>query len=607
MINKKAQVTIFVIIAIVIVAVVVLFFALRQEKINVNSVPSSLEAPYTAFLSCLTTDIDLGIRILESQGGYIDPPTFEPGSQYMPFSNQLNFVGTPIPYWYYVSGNNIQKEQVPSLTGMSDSLASFIEERINKCDLRVYESYDISLGSPKASAVILEDRVQVSLNMDVGISKNLESASVKNHEVVVSSNLGKLYDSALKVYQQEQDELFLENYGIDVLGLYAPVDGVELTCSPITWDAGEVFDNLREAIEVNTLALKSKGEKEDYFYVDLGVNENVRFLNSRNWPSSFEVDSSEGQLLISTPVGNQPGLGILGFCYVPYHYVYSMRYPVLIQVYEGAEIFQFPVAIVIDKNRARVALTSTAVEREIPDLCMYKNTFVEVNVVDYRNNPVESDISYECSGTTCYIGKAENGVLRAEFPQCVGGRIITRAQGYKETSYSYSVTNEGQAKIYLDKFYGLDVQLKVDGRAYSGEAIVSFVSNDTSATILYPEQREIQLTPGEYEVQVYVYENSTLKLGSSITQECLDVPKTGIGGIIGLTEKKCFDVEIPEQIISRALSGGGKTKVYALYTMLEKSNSVEINAPGLPNPTTLEELQNNYMLFEDKVLDVNFR
>jgi len=60
--------------------------------------------------------------------------------------------------------------------------------------------------------------------------------------------------------------------------------------------------------------------------------------------------------LIANPVGNQPGLGVLCFCYVPYHFVYNIGYPVLIQVYSGEEIFQFPVAVVVKGNKPREAL-----------------------------------------------------------------------------------------------------------------------------------------------------------------------------------------------------------------------------------------------------------
>ena len=48
----------------------------------------------------------------------------------MPFSSQLNFLGDFIPYWYYVSGNNIQKEQMPSKNDMEEQLEEFIEEKI---------------------------------------------------------------------------------------------------------------------------------------------------------------------------------------------------------------------------------------------------------------------------------------------------------------------------------------------------------------------------------------------------------------------------------------------------------------------------------------------
>jgi rod shape-determining protein MreC len=31
---------------------------------------------------------------------------YEASSEYMPFSSQLDFLGNPVPYWYYISGNN---------------------------------------------------------------------------------------------------------------------------------------------------------------------------------------------------------------------------------------------------------------------------------------------------------------------------------------------------------------------------------------------------------------------------------------------------------------------------------------------------------------------
>src|SRR3989344_6769764 len=114
--DKNAQVTVFVIVAIVVVVAVLGILFLRGNISFGGGVPASLEPAYNYFLNCLETDTSTGVDILGTQGGYIytDDLAFEPGSSYMPFSSELNFLGNPVPYWYYVSGNGIQREQIPS-------------------------------------------------------------------------------------------------------------------------------------------------------------------------------------------------------------------------------------------------------------------------------------------------------------------------------------------------------------------------------------------------------------------------------------------------------------------------------------------------------------
>ncbi len=259
--KKRGQVTIFILIAIVIIGGAVVFYSYRDSIIG-EKIPVSIEPVYNNFLSCLESKILTGIDILESQAGYIYLPDFEPGSKYMPFSSQLNFLGNPVPYWYYVSGNNVQKEQVPSKNEMENQLEDFIEEKINKCVFDEYyeQGFEINQGVPEASVKIGEEKVNVKLEMDMGFEREEDSVVIKNHNVEINSKLGMLYDSAIEIYQKEQTDLFLENYAVDNLRLYAPVDGVELTCSPLTWNADDVFDDLQEAIEANTFALKNKVE-----------------------------------------------------------------------------------------------------------------------------------------------------------------------------------------------------------------------------------------------------------------------------------------------------------------------------------------------------------
>lgn len=496
---------------------------------------------------------------------------------------------------------------------MESQLEIYIEEKISKCRFDDYYSqgFEIIQGIPNAQINIQDDEVELNLGMDLVFNKGDETAIVNTHKKVVKSNLGSLYSSALKVYQKEQSELFLENYGIDVLRMYAPVDGVELTCAPLTWSAEKVFDELQDAIEANTLSLKTEGgdyvlqdEKNKYFVIDL--KENVKFINSKNWPYSFEVNPSENVMMISKPVGNQQGLGVLGFCYVPYHFVYNIKYPVLVQVYEGDEIFQFPLAVVIHGNKPRNSLDASAFEVGVPELCKYKNTEVLVNTYDAKLNSLDSKISYECFGTTCEIGETKNGKLVANFPQCVNGYILARADGFEDAKFLYSTTNSGTAEIILDKLYEININLKLDESNYDKDAIINFISERGSKTVVYPQQKTVELIEGQYEVQVYIYRNSSLRLEETNYEQCMEVPKSGFSGVFGATEKKCFDITIPSQIISNALAGGGKQNYYILESELNKK-VLEINARALPIPKSLEELQNNYLLFDEKDLDINFK
>jgi hypothetical protein len=613
--NKSGQITIFIIIAIILVSAVIIFFMVKDRLFQVE-IPPNVAPIYTSFLSCLEGEALVGIDVLESQAGYIYLPDFEPGSEYMPFSSQLNFLGNPIPYWYYVSGNNIQKEQVPSKREMEDQLKRFIEQEVRGCDFDIYyeQGFEIEQGEPNSEVRILDNKVEIDLDMNLNIHRGEDSSIIRDHKITVESNLGDLYDTAKEIYEEEQENLFLEDYAVDTLRLYAPVDGVELTCSPKIWKADEVFDVLEEAIEANTLALKARGgsyslknKENEYFVIDIYADEDVRFINSKEWSHGFEVNPSEGSVLIAKPVGNQPGLGILGFCYVPYHFVYNVRYPVLIQVSSNGEIFQFPVAVVLQGNNPREALDVSAAEIGIPELCKYKNNLVSVNVYDTNLNPVEADISYECFGTTCNIGDTEQGSLSSKFPQCVNGYILAKAPGFEDAKYLYSTTEEGSVDIILDKLYEIDINLKLDNRDYQKNAIISFVSDKSSKTIIYPEQKSVELSEGQYEIQVSVYKNSSLRLEATTHEQCLEVPKSGIGGLLGITEEKCFDIEIPSQVISNVLAGGGKENYYILESELRDSDVIEINARSLALPRSIEELQDNYVLFETKGLDILFK
>jgi hypothetical protein len=223
-------------------------------------------------------------------------------------------------------------------------------------------------------------------------------------------------------------------------------------------------------------------------------------------------------------------------------------------------------------------------------------------------NPVKADISYECFGDRCAIGETSDaGTLKKNFPQCVNGYAVAKASGYKDARYLFSTVSGGNANVIVEKLYNKNIQLKVDNVNYNGDAIIYFTSEDLSKTVVYPEQRNVQLAEGQYEAQVYIYKNSSINVGATTAQQCINVPRAGVLGAFGLEEKKCFDVQMPAQVISNALAGGGKQNQYILESELSGVGTLEINTKGLPMPDTIEILQNNYDLFDENGLEINFR
>ena len=246
---KLGQVTIFIIIAIIIVAGIAGYFLLKN-RISIGALPAKFQPIEEYFVSCIKEQSELGVMILGQQAGYIEIPKFSAGSEYRPFSNQLDFLGTPVPYWYYLSGNNIIKEQVPTKTKMQEQLNKFIKENLD-CDFSQFrlQGYEISVNLKDVKTTINDNLVSVSVSAELDIKLESEQGKQSSHKLEVQSNLGKMFQEALKIYNYEKQKAFLEDYAVDVLRLYAPVDGVEISCAPKIWLKENVDTDLKQALE----------------------------------------------------------------------------------------------------------------------------------------------------------------------------------------------------------------------------------------------------------------------------------------------------------------------------------------------------------------------
>jgi hypothetical protein len=608
--NKRAQVTIFIIIAIVIVGGVVLVYSLKGgfEK----SLSKDLEPVYEYYLSCLEEFATQGIALLGEQGGYIETPDFEPGSNYKPFSSHLDFFGQGVPYWMYVSGNNLFREQVPTKRSMEIELARYVGQRAGECDFTDFElaGYDVYSEEGIGSVKITDYEVSLELDSHLAIYFGEQSAVVDTHDIVIGSKLGKFYDLALNVYNFEKSQTFLEKYALDVLRLYAPVTGTEISCSPKVFIEENIKQGIVDGLVANMASLKLDGDYYDlsskersYFVTDPGfeIDENLNFMYLSSWPTRVEI---EGDLVVE-PVGIQEGLGLLGFCYVPYHLVYDIDFPVMVQFFDDEELFQFPVSVIISRNQERTGFPSQSGESVESPVCEYKTQGVEIFTYDRKLNPVPSRISFKCLDSSCEIGFTEivggDAYLDGKVPGCVNGFLIARSEGYVDSKYMISSNSESLADIILDKKYTVALDL---GSVES--ALVRFDSDKHSVTAVYPEIDEVELIEEYYNISVLIYEDSELSFPGSSQRKCVEVSESGLLGYLGQTTEKCFDIEIPETVVSFAVVGGGVTREYITEGMLEEFDKIRIEASSFGTPQNLDDIQLNMILAEEEPVYLSF-
>jgi hypothetical protein len=623
--NKKAQVTLFVIIAIVMVASIGLIYYLQAKP---TAIPSEFQPVENYFLDCLGNGMQQGAELLGAQAGYIELPKFEQGSSYMPFSSQLDFFGNAVPYWFYISGNNIVRQQVPSLKEMEKQLANFLQDEVEKCDFSVFEQqgFEISEGNAKASVSIKENAISANLDFGLTLKHGETTIKVASHKAEIKSKLGKFYNIAQKIYGKEQSELFLENYTIDALHLYAPVNDVELSCAPKTWLKSQVESDLQDALSANLASLKIKGSyyklansNSRYFVVGNAenVDENVNFLYLKTWPMRFEVWSGEkgegekGELLLAKPIGMQQGLGILGFCFVQYHFIYDLAFPVLVQIFDEKELFQFPVAVIISKNNARNAILSEMPSSTEIELCKYKTTSITVSTFNSELKPVEADINFKCFNEECDIGKTkisgDNAELNAMFPQCINGFVVASADGYADAKLQLSTNQPGMAELILQPLYSLNLDINVGGVpiAKDEQAFITFDSGDDIKSIVYPTQKTVQLKEAYYNISVQVFRQGSINIASYKTTQCVKVPMKGIAGFFGVTREQCYDIELPAQTVTQVISGGGNTAEYFTEDMLKQARKISISASYIPIPQTINDLQDAYSVIDENKIGVS--
>lgn len=157
-------------------------------------------------------------------------------------------------------------------------------------------------------------------------------------------------------------------------------------------------------------------------------------------------------------------------------------------------------------------------------------------------------------------------MLAVEAPYCVNGFLKVEREGYHAASEQVSLTQDQDVSVLLEKYQPKKLAftlLTEEGpHALRSDEQVLLQLDETAkrygTAVLYPETTTINLIPGTYDVRAYVVMNSSqgITVAGTTLKNCVDVPKQGVLGVLGITEEKCMESKLPSAVLYQVFTGG---------------------------------------------------
>jgi hypothetical protein len=193
--NKKAQITIFVIIALIIVGVIILVFILwRRPTITI----APTENPEAYIQECLEDYTKEVIDILSANGGDLVP------------EGSLLYGGKNITYLCYTSSyyNSCVNQRPMLIEHMEDEISNYLEPRMRACFVGLKEeleerNYVIEYGGMEITTDLRTKKVVVEVDRKLLMTKNEETRSFDKFKAQISSPIYDLARVAMEIANQE--------------------------------------------------------------------------------------------------------------------------------------------------------------------------------------------------------------------------------------------------------------------------------------------------------------------------------------------------------------------------------------------------------------------
>ena len=401
--NKKGQVTLFIIIAIVLlVAIGITYYVINknseitnEEFTQIQEVEINLRPIQQFVEKCMHEEAIKGIKKIGEGGGYIDPLNDESDYSFtIDESNTGNSEGTFlssnkfIPYWYY-SGGNVESDTIypivkfPLIDDIIKQHETYVDINLLTC-LSNFSAIEIAgaditiLEKPITEIRYTENDIIVKTIMPVSVNDaNNNNKKITEYITRVKIPFLKYYSAATAITMQEYDLQYIEKFATSLPGFYGTLDPSMLPPlatttggdNIVTWTQSGVKQNIKQAIQSYVQLFKIVGTKNAYKLAIPGENPleqgfydafTLPLLNGGheeleinhiyiNQPIYTHVQPSDGEIIGPKEIEGDFGDIVGTVKDLKYRFYYDMTFPVIVEIREenlpGNEDFSFMFAL----------------------------------------------------------------------------------------------------------------------------------------------------------------------------------------------------------------------------------------------------------------------
>lgn len=183
--KRSAQVSIFVILAIIIFAVLAAIILIKVNPTG-EKISKDIQPIYNSVEECLSSTGKDALNVIGWSGGYATIPN--------------SSTETGIAY-YYDNG----KTSIPLKKIIESELSNYIDNMGIYCSqsLENFPDFIITSGIPKTKTRIEGNKVIFTINYPLSISRGGKSYSVKNFGIEIDSRLSEIHDLAANITQEQ--------------------------------------------------------------------------------------------------------------------------------------------------------------------------------------------------------------------------------------------------------------------------------------------------------------------------------------------------------------------------------------------------------------------